>query len=897
MRRALMRRWSEKNNKPFVALLAAGAALAMSTLIDASSSTQVDQFGPLVVPRTGHAAIALADGRVPITGGRDGAGTIVATAEIFDPATETSTAVGALVTARVSHTATLLPNGRVLIAGGTSATGSLSSAEIFDPANPGAAFRVLSATMGAARGGHTATLLKDGTVLIAGGDVAGTAEIFDPTTETFSSTLLTMAAPRIGHTATLFSNDSVLLAGGNTDSMELFTPADQKFTLDSQVMSAVHTGQEAISLSDTRLFFFGGDALNTIEEFNPSADTLTVDGTMDAPASSTTLLANGKILVLRPDVAGLYEPDAVAPNPAFTAFDETSVPGTSILLRSGQTATELPGDKTILVAGGANAQSQLSQSTAVFNPARIWTDKDDYVPTDPVVLSGSGWKANENVYLYAVDSQTEAWTYGSTVAADANGAFSVNPYFIVQMAQLGAKFSVTAVGAQSAMQADVEFTDAGNFTYSPSTQSLTIAAGSNASFNQSITDPKNNDALTASPVVTGTGGNPLPASWVSTTPSSLSFSASSSDHTSSWAVKVAVPANVPGIYAGNIKASATVVPPGTKTPGQGQGTDMTITVPAGPATKLALSGSTTNLTAGSTRVLTATIQDANGNTVFSGPDSTLSVTFAKTSGTGTVTGLGSSMAVAGVATLTVTGGQPGSVTITASATGSGGALAAGTGNPIAFNVVAGAASKLALSGATANLASGSTRVLTATIQDASGNTVTTGADSTLSVTFAKTAGAGTVTGLGSSTAVAGIATLTVTGSSAGSRTITASATGSGGALAAGTGNPITFNVVTGAASNLALSGSTANLTAGTTRVLTATIQDTGGNTITTGPDSNLSVAFAKTSGAGSVSGLTSVNATGGVATLTVTGTTAGSVTITASATGSGGTLAAGTGNP
>src|SRR5947208_1276318 len=782
MRRALMCRWWEKNNKPFVALLAAGAALAMATLIDASSSTQVEQFGPLVVPRTGHAATALADGRVLITGGRDGAGTIVAIAEIFDPATETSTAVGALVTARVSHTATLLPNGRVLIAGGTSATGSLSSAEIFDPANPGAGFRVLSATMGAARAGHTATLLKDGTVLIAGGDVAGTAEIFDPTTETFSSTLLTMAAPRIGHTATLFSNDSVLLAGGNTDSMELFTPADQKFTLDSQVMSAVHTGQEAISLSATRLFFFGGDALNTLEEFNPLADTLTVDGTMDAPASSTTLLANGNILVLRPDMAGLYVPDAVAPNPAFTAFDETSVPGSSILLRNGQTATELPGDKTILVAGGAGGQSQLSQSTALFNPARIWTDKDDYVPTDPVVLSGSGWKANENVYLYAVDSQTEAWTYGSTVAADANGAFSVNPYFIVQMAQLGAKFSVTAVGAQSAMQADVEFTDAGNFSYSPSTQSLTIPAGSNASFSQSVTDPKNNDALTASPVVTGTGGNPLPALWLSTTPSSLSFSASSSDQTQSWSVKVTVPANVAGIYTGNIKASATVVPPGTKTPGQGQGTDMTITVPAGPATKLALSGSTTNLTAGSTRVLTATIQDANGNTVFSGLDSTLSVTFAKTSGTGTVTGLGSSTAVAGVATLTVTGGQPGSVTITASATGSGGALAAGTGNPIAFNVVAGAASKLALSGATANLTAGATRVLTATIQDTGGNTITTGPDSTLSVTFAKTTGAGSVSGLSSVNATAGVATLTVTGMTAGSVTIMTSATGSGGAL-------------------------------------------------------------------------------------------------------------------
>ncbi len=604
-----MCRWWEKNNKPFVALLAAGAALAMATLIDASSSTQVEQFGPLVVPRTGHAATALADGRVLITGGRDGAGTIIAIAEIFDPATETSTAVGALVTARVSHTATLLPNGRVLIAGGTGATGPLSSAEIFDPANPGAAFRVLSATMGAARAGHTATLLKDGTVLIAGGDVAGTAEIFDPTTETFSSTLLTMAAPRIGHTATLFSNDSVLLAGGNTDSMELFTPADQKFTLDSQVMSAVHTGQAAISLSDTHLFFFGGDALNTIEEFNPSADTITVDGTMDAPASSTTLLANGKILVLRPDLAGLYEPDAVAPNPAFTAFDETSVPGTSILLRSGQTATELPGDKTILVAGGANAQSQISQSTALFNPARIWTDKDDYQPTDPVVLSGSGWKANENVYLYAVDSETEAWTYGTTVAADASGAFSVNPYFIVQMAQLGANFSVSAVGAQSAMQADVKFTDSkpNTVTVGPP-NSVSVTPGGTANYTVTVNFNGNGNSCTSPLSITGG----LPAGVTTASPDTTftpsSVTSTGGNVTSSLAITTHA-GTVPGSYTFTVLAAN-----GGGTCQSGTATGTGVLVVAGAATHFSVTGFPSPTSAGTAGTFTVTALDSNNNT-------------------------------------------------------------------------------------------------------------------------------------------------------------------------------------------------------------------------------------------------------------------------------------------
>ena len=74
--------------------------------------------------------------------------------------------------------------------------------------------------MTAARTHHTATLLNNGSVLIAGGETGGTAEIFDPTTQTFSPTLWNLSVARSGHTATLFTDDGVLLAGGNTDSME-----------------------------------------------------------------------------------------------------------------------------------------------------------------------------------------------------------------------------------------------------------------------------------------------------------------------------------------------------------------------------------------------------------------------------------------------------------------------------------------------------------------------------------------------------------------------------------------------------------------------------------------------------------------------------------------------------
>src|SRR5437667_11454162 len=185
----------------FFVFLTASTTLAIATLVSASSSLQVEQLDSLVVPRTGHAATALSDGCVLITGGRDNAGNIVAASEIFDPETHTSAASATLTTARVDHTATRLADGRVLVAGGTGDIGPLSSAEIFDPANPDAGFRVLASMMSAARARHTATLLNNGRVLIAGGEATGTAEIFDPATELFSPTLWAMTTPRAGHTA------------------------------------------------------------------------------------------------------------------------------------------------------------------------------------------------------------------------------------------------------------------------------------------------------------------------------------------------------------------------------------------------------------------------------------------------------------------------------------------------------------------------------------------------------------------------------------------------------------------------------------------------------------------------------------------------------------------------
>jgi hypothetical protein len=81
--------------------------------------------------------------------------------------------------ARLTHTATLLTNGEVLVAGGrTYAPGSLAEVELYNPST--GAWRT-TGNMNTARAGHTGTLLQNGQVLVAGGDSTGTgAELYTP---------------------------------------------------------------------------------------------------------------------------------------------------------------------------------------------------------------------------------------------------------------------------------------------------------------------------------------------------------------------------------------------------------------------------------------------------------------------------------------------------------------------------------------------------------------------------------------------------------------------------------------------------------------------------------------------------------------------------------------------
>lgn len=240
--------------------------------------------------------------------------------------------VATLRTPRSAHTATTLRSGQVLIAGGmTSGGGGLASVELFDPSTN--SIEELS-PLRDRRAGHTATVLADGRVLIAGGyngDYVQSLEVFDPTTRRFSPAGSLIEA-RSGHTATMLPDGRVLFVGG------------------------VGTGWTF---------------LRSAEVYDPALGRSQPVGAMSVAREShtATLLPHGRVLIIGGHSGRRQDMRVYSSAEIFsTETGRFSAAGELATARHKHDAIELP-DGRVLVIGGADRSDRVHfETTEIYDP-------------------------------------------------------------------------------------------------------------------------------------------------------------------------------------------------------------------------------------------------------------------------------------------------------------------------------------------------------------------------------------------------------------------------------------------------------------------------------------------------------------------------------------------------
>ena len=336
--------------------------------------------GSMNVPRLGHHAVLLNTGDVLVVSGSGDN-----SAELYNPATGTWTLTGSTSALHEFGTATLLSNGEVLLAGGGSGNYNTRNpcttlAELYNPAT---GQWTVTGSMTSVRCAHTATLLPNGQVLVAGGNddngnSLATAELYSPATGTWGATG-SLNTSRTGALAELLGSGTVLVAGGENvsgsvsgdcglsagcketvlTSAEIFDPSQGRWEPTGSMPAAGGPGS----------FLANGDVLRFFNSFyTPATGTWTAAGTIlrfVGGGSAATLLGTG--LVLSTGYIWVYSgtgdpplPNAYLYNFSTNGYTRT---GNMTMSRFEDTATLLPNGQ-VLVAGGHTHSGGVTTATA-----------------------------------------------------------------------------------------------------------------------------------------------------------------------------------------------------------------------------------------------------------------------------------------------------------------------------------------------------------------------------------------------------------------------------------------------------------------------------------------------------------------------------------------------------
>ncbi|MGZ4896370.1 MAG: kelch repeat-containing protein, partial [Candidatus Angelobacter sp.] len=476
----------------------------VSVLRAALPNVQTSQWaasGNLQKARSGAAAVLLTDGRLLITGG-DVAGAPATSVEMFNPDGSFS-AASPMSVARSGHAAVLLATGDVLVTGGrTSGGGITNSAEVFDPTNntwtaaPG---------MHEARAGHATAQLPDYSIIIVGG-VSSSGPVSAVERYSFWDGTFVHAGvlnhPRADAAVAVLDDGRVLVAGGTTMDaqdqsspsalVEIFDPANS-VSADGPSLSSARAGASATTLLDGRVAVIGGSNgadLASAEIYDPAAGAWsTVAGGAPRSHHLAVLLPNNNAVLITGG-SGTAATDLFVPwaNNNAGAFQATSP---SLVSHSNGVAVPLS-EEGLLFAGTGDS----GPATELYRFATVKTDQPDYAPGTTVIITGSGWKPGETVTLTLVETPLTDTHPAMTAVADGNGNI-FNDQFSPDSHDIGILFYLTASGSGSGLSAQTSFMDGnvkvnpqpGNATFTLTSRLFTASSNCTGASNAPVSQP------------------------------------------------------------------------------------------------------------------------------------------------------------------------------------------------------------------------------------------------------------------------------------------------------------------------------------------------------------------------------------------------------------------------